>query len=377
MANATFQYTNGFDLQKTIEALLGRLGWQQPTVEGAPVLDTTNKDSKSGRYFNDGTFHAIVSPVNIKASMEDPKATDAQINDELQKLQKAAILRALQDVFKDPEVISQAMVYERYPMNEMPLSNNHYAVGYEIMVASRYDTTVQVQNAVLYFDQDVQFTLFLFKDGQKAPVWQQTVQANANTGTIIPLQDLYISYSTATSRGSRYYLVYFQDELGTARAIQEQVEDWNKTTVFGAVPFYAHANALNFDRNNKMYPWLPAGINLEISAFKDWTQEIIKKPALFDQLIGLYMAYMVIEKMVYAVRSNGNERVLKDQMDRVGIQLDLTGAAPISDSPKVKGLLQKIEAEVKQVKDAFTPKQKPQTVSLTCCTPRPTRWGLI
>jgi hypothetical protein len=79
------------------------------------------------------------------------------------------------------------------------------------------------------------------------------------------------------------------------------------------------------------------------------------------------MAYQVIEDIVYSVQSDKTERVLKDQLAKVGMQMDLNGAAPISDSPQVIGLRQRIERETKRVKNAFYPNPKAQTVNFAEC----------
>jgi hypothetical protein len=71
MPEPSVKYSNGFDLIKVQGALLGLVGWQQPTALGSPVLSDANLTSRSGRFFNDGSFHAVVTPDNIKASQED------------------------------------------------------------------------------------------------------------------------------------------------------------------------------------------------------------------------------------------------------------------------------------------------------------------
>jgi hypothetical protein len=88
---------------------------------------------------------------------------------------------------------------------------------------------------------------------------------------------------------------------------------------------------------------------------------------MFDELIGLSMAYAVIEQVIYAVRSNSTERILKDQLDKLGIQLDLTGSVPLADTPKVMGLRQRIEREAKKVKELFYPKAEAISVNIAGC----------
>ena len=79
---------------------------------------------------------------------------------------------------------------------------------------------------------------------------------------------------------------------------------------------------------------------------------------MFDELIGLQMAYTIIEKILYSTESSVKERILKGQLYEAGLQLDLNGSAAISDGPKTEGIKQRITKEALRIKEAFYPKQK-------------------
>lgn len=398
MANKTYQYSNGFDLLKVTSALAGRMGWIQPTSSGAPILSTANKTSKSGRYFNDGSFHSLLNINNIKLSQEDAKITDENLNALLIQKANAAALRAVTSVFNEVEYYDrQKQIYDRSQFNERAIENTNLAVGLEILIPQRIDITAQIITATLYFNADVTFNLYLFKDGKHDPVWQQEVSAIANDQTTIDFSDLFINYAN-DFKGDRYYLVYFQSDLGTAKAIQEQVYEldrmypvnhqgpnkysylgWNQTNCIRCTSFIAPAtSSTSFDIQNRSYPFLPYGLNLEVSSFRDWTQDILKRPALFDNLIGLCLSYMVIEDSIYTSRSNSAERINKDDLQTTGMMLDLKGAAPISGAPKITGLADRIQAEANRVKNEFLPKRLPKTINLSeCYIQRPIPWGLM
>jgi hypothetical protein len=349
-------YTNGYDFTAVITALKDRVGFRQPVGTGVPTLTPDVTTTLGGRYFQD--FHSLVTVENIKSTMEQAAASDADLITYLTNLRQAAIMRALNGVFTGPQIVEQVKLYDRYGLNDQLPENNGQFVGFEIDVANETDVAVQLDALHVYLDSAVTFNVYLFKDGIPAPVFTIPVTSVAATITELVLTDKVIG------RG-KYYLGYFQDDLGSAKAYQEQVKCWNRTFWFGAMLMQsASTGATTFDRSNRTYPGLPFGLNVEMSSFKDHTKQIQRKAAMFDDLIGLIMAYSVIEQIIYAVRSNAGERILKDQLDRIGLQLDLNGAAPISDSPKMKGLKQRIDQAVIDVKEAFYPKSKPQTVSL-------------
>lgn len=349
-------YSNGYDLSAVNTALTGRIGFRQPAGSGAPVLDTPAKASASGRYFQD--FHAIVTVNNIKAVMEQPGASDSDLNTYLANLKQAAVARALNGVFPEKRVIDQIRLFSQEGINDKPIENSGKFVGIEIEVAETSDVAVQLDAVHLYFDSDATFDLYLFKDGKQSEEWHQSVTAVANDITEIALTDKVIGKG-------RWYLGYFQEDLGSAKAYWEVIDDCNKASMFEAE--FIQATKLTgtlFDRDRRAETNVNFGLNLEISSFMDHTLQIKRKAAMFDELIGLTMAAMVLEQVIYSTASNGVERILKDQLSKVGIQMDLNGAAPVSDSPQIVGLKQRIDRETETVRALFYPKRKSQTVNL-------------
>lgn len=363
LQTASADYTNGFNYNQVVNALFGRLGWRPSTLADQPTLSTPNTTARSGRYFND--VHALVSVPNIKSIIDNPSMTDNQFNSELESLQRSVILRSLNAVYSEREYIDQVLLFDRHGNNDQPVTNTGLFAGFEIKLAPVIDKAVQIESATLLFDSNKTFTLYLFKDGKKSPVWSQEVTVVANESTVVILEDLILNYISPSTTGGRFYFGYFQDDLGSAKAIQEQVSSYNPTHLFSAQSFYSKATGSDFNRNERSYPSLPYGINLQISSFSDWTATIVKKANLFDELIALTMAYSIIEKVVYSTSSNATERILKDGITMASAIQDLTGSAPVSDGPApVTGLNKRIEREVLRVKKALFPKSKAQTVNL-------------
>lgn len=347
-------YSNGYDISVVYAALKDRVGFRQPDGSGAPTLTSAVTTTNSGRYFQD--FHSLVTAKNIKSTMELPGTaitiTDAQLITHLENIRKAAIMKALKGVFAAPEVVEQVKLFSRYGRNDETVENDGMFVGYEINVADRPDAAVQIDALHLYFDSAVTFNIYLFKDGDPAALMTQSVTTVANKVTeVIPTAERIFG------RG-KYYLGYFQADIGSAKAYREQVECWNDTLMFSVEPIEAEATgATTFDRDELSYIE-PQGINAEMSSFIDQTRHIKLKAAAFDELIGLTLASSVLEQIIYAVRINPEETVLKGQLAEVGIQLELNGAAPISDGPKITGLKQRIEREAKSVRNSFYPNPK-------------------
>lgn len=359
-------YTNGFNYQRVINAMLPRLGFRQPSIAGFNIVNAGNRTSTSGRYFDD--FHALVNIKNIKETNPDAKISDADFNAYLESLKKSVIMRCLNGVLNVPEQLERVLLYDRQDSQpEVKIDNKGLFVGYAIDVARADDIAVQLESVSLLFDQDTEFKLYLFKDGKKTPVWIQEVSALAEEPTVVNLNTLVLNYIGQFTRGSRFYFGYFQDDLGTAKAIREQSCSWGKQLCFSAKSFSSPANGNNFDRAQIATTYDAFGLNLEVSAFRDHTNAIVKQAHLFDELVGLQMAYTIIEQAIYAVRSNATERTLKGELDKAGIQMDLNGVAAVPGTPTSTGLKHRIDREMKRVRDGFYPRFRAQNINLAGC----------
>lgn len=359
-------YSNGYNVTQVLAAMTGRLAWRNPIESPYNIVDSANSTSKSGRYF-DG-FHALVNAKNVKDTAPYAVLTAEQFNTHLGNMQNDAIMRALNGVFNEHECLEQSLLFEREGRSDFAITNEGKFVGYEIEIPDNGNISVQIDSTTLLFDSNATFNIYLFKDGKKTAVKTQSVTVVANEATVVDLTDWIINFidnGSTKLKGCKYFLGYFQDDLGSAKAINETA-DWEETKCFEAEPFQAAkiSGQTDFDRVGWSNTNLTYGINLEVSAFKDLTNVIVKKASLLDELVGLQMAYMVLEQIQFCVRSNGNERMLKDQVLQFAINLELTGVAPISDSPQILGLGSRIKKEAERVRSSLMKKPKALTVNL-------------
>ena len=361
-------YTNGFRYGSVINALMGRIGFRPHTeTELVGLVDSTNQLARSYRYYDD--FHAIVKAGKLKAVQPDKSISDVNFNSYLQALQRSAVMRCLNAVFSEKEYIEQRLLcdYEEHTTEQL-IPNESKFVGYQIEVADRFDIAVQINGANLLFDTDINgLTLYLFKAGKKTPVWQTLVDVVAYEDTLVIFSDLVLNYVGAVTRGETFYFGYFQDDLGSAKAIRRN-EDWEDCTnafAYESISAAKKVGVTDFDRTQISCTDICYGLRLEVSSFRDWTQLIVKKAPLFDEAIGLTMAAMVIEQIIYSLRGNGTERLLKGGITEASLIQDLTGVAPVSDGPPpVMGLKARLDRELKRVKESFIKSPRAQTINL-------------
>lgn len=357
-------YTNGFNYSQVVSALFGRVGWRQPSISGSPVLNSVNTTSKGGRVYQD--FHSLITIANLKAVMEEVAATDSALNAYLEAIQRGIILQCVNGVFNEPEYITQKLLFNRsWNVNDQIVNNSGYFVGVQLRVPPTPDIAIQIDSVALYFDAAVTFNLYLFNDAVKAPLEVIEVTTVANSQTLVNLSDIVLNYIGGSNLGGSFYIGYFQDDIGSTKAYWEQGCQYSRDSYYWS---YIEANRkpaeYDFDRQNVRRNNVNYGLNLHVSTFRDHTQQIVKKAALFDNVIGLQMAAQVVEKVIYSTRSNGEERILKEAAAQIGAQMDLNGVAPISDSPNTTGLKKQISQELSRLKQSFFPKPKAQSVSL-------------
>ncbi|MDB5288535.1 MAG: hypothetical protein JWR05_3484 [Mucilaginibacter sp.] len=352
-------YTNGFDTDLVLPALSQRLGWRQPTIAGSPVLTGGNIVSVSGRYFGPG-FHALCTINNIKANQEDPAINDTNMNALLAQMQTDMIMRSLTEVFREPELLEQCLMYTRFGMNDQPLPNQGQWAGWCINVANDHSISSQIKMGTFYFDSNVTFNMYLYQDGIRTPLKTIPINVVAWQHTAVDFSDLVLNFKT----GQRYYFLYNQAELGSAKAIREQVQTIATTRCFEAysIQMPPTTDGSVFNINAKQYPALPMGVNLEIISFKDHTQKIIRMANLFDEVQGLQMAAFAMELVNNNTRSNATERLTEQKSQQAFMELNQAFAT--KEVPVTPGLKSRIMAEFKKLRNTFYPPQCPMSTSM-------------
>lgn len=351
--------SNGFDTQKALTALKGRVGWR-PAVAGSgvPSLDANNGKATSGKYFQDA--HAIVTLKNVYSIMEKAGSSEAEFNSYLSSLQDSVIISVLDSVFTGKQLIESELLFEKGVFYPQPVRNAGKFVGFQIRVAPG-PYAVQLSNVSLYFDAESTFNLYLFSETKKEPLKQMQVTSAAGEVKVFDLDQWVIQYSDTQHKGGLFYVGYFQDDLGDTRALEQTVDSFAQGITFGASAFEADAEGVDFDRVNVYRNARNYGLNLEVNTYRDYTRLIVQNPYVFDNLISLMMAAKVLEASVFTTRSNLSERLANENSQQ--IYTDLNMAMPTPESPFSVGIRSQIQRELKAARRTFFPKSVLQTVS--------------
>lgn len=367
-------YSNGFQFDNVLNALTGRLGWLQPTLAKAMTIAGLNTTSNSGRYFNDGSFHAIVDPYIIQQVQPDPQITPTNFNALLLRLQQSAILRSLNGVFNKREILERALLFERFGRQDyldvpQPVST---FVGVRITTPRDFDRSMQIDSLALFFNGNASFNFYLFHDTQPgSPIATIPVTVQAGKQAVLNLSQFTLNYSQVNKSGY-YYFGYFQKDLPAGvMGMNEIIEKFNDMFEFGCVPVEmqqlpvgAGISANNINVNQVSFTIKTHGFNIQLSAFRDHTQNILMSPYLFDNLIGLQVAAMIIEMISMSLASNLTERITKEQVGQMWKDLNMDDSKGLGDfQPQVAGLKKMIQQEIIRVKKEFYPRPKMETIT--------------
>lgn len=344
-------YSNSYNVSKVLSVLSNRIGWRQHAYVDVPSLDIDNTVSRSGRYFNDA--HTLCNIKNIYQLTEYVEHTEGTFNEELRNLKKSVILSSLNGVLNANEFICDGNASSYYNLTDSydTLSfkaNESKFVGYSIIV--KKGKALRLSELQLHFKASTPVNIYLFSSHSNVPIWNNTFTPVANQLYQIGLEDFVLTPVNDVV----YFLGYFQDQIGLNEAIYSS--DSHTCGKIGCKinGIYNNANysALTFDKTQHVEQ-SGVGINFTYSTFNDNTEKVVRGAHLFDELLMLQMAYKVIEMSQYNTRSNAEQRINREQSFDLSMQMEKDGVAIISDSPKTTGLKQKIEREIKRVKNEF------------------------
>jgi len=350
--------TNGFDISTVLPLLRARVGWKQTTgYELAPETQV----SKSGRFFNDTSFHSIVSLKNIDETREDIDEPPANTLDaHLTGVQDAAILTLLNQVFNQDQLIETGLSYSRWQQVRDKWPNTGKVAGMRINLA-KTKTALQINTVTLAFDGNTPFNLYLFADTSAEPIYTIEVTPEANKQVIVELPDWIVRYDGQTNKSNWFYLVYFQDDLGGMQALRANT-CWQETytySVSGVLMDVLPDN--NFDRVTTPFTYENYGLLPDISVYADYTNLIKNTAHLFDEAIGLQVATNVIEQIQYGTRSNLTERITEEKLRDVYRDVNL--ARTTEEVPFMPGLKARYKRELEKINKNLFPKVKSRIIN--------------
>ena len=242
------------------------------------------------------------------------------------------------------------------------IENRSRLVGFEIDTVRSKGVTVKIDKIGLQMTKPGSYTIYIFHSSNPEPIYTLTFEkTKANSlEWFKPKDDILLPYESAdTDAGGSWYLVYKQSELPeNAQAIYKD-RDWSTgpckacsrseflayqawSRYIEVHPFYISEDEefdpeiMNFtyDRNY--------GINLEVSAYCDLTDFIIKQRAMFQDVLSKQVAIDFLREFAY----NPNVRTNRHSINASKLDI-LTELDGDSNSMRQSGLSYELDIALK------------------------------
>lgn len=350
--------TAAYELDLVKEALVPRIGFLDETHSDITgKVDCDNESGVSGRYFNDGTYHTILTLKNIYDCQDDPDITDAEFNTYLKNLKTANIMAMLNAVFNEPYTVERGLLLRKQEnvLNDL-IDNDGDFVGF--VISAPKEKVLTINNLLLHFDSEKTFNIYLYNEfAGLCETWQVTTKANLQQ--LVPV-DITLKYQSEEAEGGVWFLGYFQSDLGDTKAIDFKPIR-NRYCTFRAYPFSSQVTGSTFNMQEyEEYPESMFGLNASITVTEDITNLIVQNAYMFDELQGLMLAERVLELMRTSVRSNAVERLGRD----FAVTLNREQNNITTDTnPYEAGLKGRIRREVKKIRESINKPEQPRVVS--------------
>ena len=262
-------------------------------------------------------------------------------------------------------------------------TNRNRFVGFEVDTVRSKGVTVKINKIGLQFTKPGKYKIFIMHSSNDAPIYImefERTRKNASMEWFTPKEDILLPYeSIYTDAGGSWYIGYFQSDLpedsqavnrdrdwstGPCRACsRSEFIAWQAWSKFIEIhPFYLSEDdiqAVHFNddfnedfEKQQIHMWDPEimnytydcnyGINLEVSAYCDLTDFIIKQRAMFHDVLAKQVAIDFLREFAY----NPNVRTNRHSINasKLDILTELDGDA---NSMRQSGLSYELDIALK------------------------------
>lgn len=242
------------------------------------------------------------------------------------------------------------------------IENRNRLVGFEIDTVRSKGVTVKIDKIGLQMTKPGSYTLYIFHSSNPEPIYTLTFEkTKANSlEWFKPKDDILLPYESAnTDAGGSWYLTYKQSELPeNAQAVYKD-RDWStgpckacsrsEFLAYQAWSRYIEVHPFYISEDEEFDPEIMNftydknyGINLEVSAYCDLTDFIIKQRAMFQDVLSKQVAIDFLREFAY----NPNVRTNRHSINASKLDI-LTELDGDSNSMRQSGLSYELDIALK------------------------------
>lgn len=337
--------------------LYGLVGFDDPADPTYAIIDSNNTTARSGRKYTDNPYAKIDLFID---NMDYDSASDARKNAELKTLSEQAIIHVCDKVFDKPDYIDRQLLYQfannKIDTDTLPV--DHF-VGYRIYTSLEKNIAFKIPRIYLEFEGTGELNLYLFNSAISTPIQTKTVDITSNNQ--VETLDWIVDYSGTTYYKGEFYIGYLANEA-ISNGLTPIERDYHQAIVKSSITYLYFENievpgvtsATLWDLEDIDGAEESWGLNPEVLVYYDYTDLITHNEFLFARAIQLQGQINFLSKIAASTRSNINERLGKDMLNKIMIEIE-----GIVDTNKIglkRELLQEIthlRKEVKKLKDGY------------------------
>lgn len=332
----------------------------------------TNKAYKSGEVVRiDDSLYKAIQDVPAETDILDSEywAETNPFSEWLEEKTKASIVKLVNKFINmkladkaTKSLIENKILFDGTGRLTNKIENRNKLVGFEIDTVRSKGVTVKIDKIGLQMTEPGSYTLYIFHSSNPEPIYTLTFEkTKANSlEWFKPKDDILLPYeSSNTDAGGSWYLVYKQSELPeNAQAIYKD-RDWStgpckacsrsEFLAYQAWSRYIEVHPFYISEDEEFDPEIMNftydknyGINLEVSAYCDLTDFIIKQRAMFQDVLSKQVAIDFLREFAY----NPNVRTNRHSINasKLDILTELDGDA---NSMRQSGLSYELDIALK------------------------------
>lgn len=331
-----------------------------------------NKAYKSGEVVRiDDSLYKAIQDVPAETDILDSEywAETNPFSEWLEEKTKASIVKLVNKFINmkladkaTKSLIENKILFDGTGRLTNKIENRNKLVGFEIDTVRSKGVTVKIDKIGLQMTEPGSYTLYIFHSSNPEPIYTLTFEkTKANSlEWFKPKEDILLPYESAnTDAGGSWYLVYKQSELPeNAQAIYKD-RDWStgpckacsrsEFLAYQAWSRYIEVHPFYISEDEEFDPEIMNftydknyGINLEVSAYCDLTDFIIKQRAMFQDVLSKQVAIDFLREFAY----NPNVRTNRHSINasKLDILTELDGDA---NSMRQSGLSYELDIALK------------------------------
>ena len=332
----------------------------------------TNKAYKSGEVVRvDDSLYKAIQDVPAETDILDSEywTETNPFSEWLEEKTKASIVKLVNKFINmkladkaTKSLIENKILFDGTGRLTNKIENRNKLVGFEIDTVRSKGVTVKIDKIGLQMTEPGSYTLYIFHSSNPEPIYTLTFEkTKANSlEWFKPKDDILLPYESAnTDAGGSWYLVYKQSELPeNAQAIYKD-RDWStgpckacsrsEFLAYQAWSRYIEVHPFYISEDEEFDPEIMNftydknyGINLEVSAYCDLTDFIIKQRAMFQDVLSKQVAIDFLREFAY----NPNVRTNRHSINasKLDILTELDGDA---NSMRQSGLSYELDIALK------------------------------